>query len=242
MRKVFFLLFLIIFSCFGFERIGKGFYCIKYDNGEEGVRQWATSTIQNEPNQQIKKILNFSDIPDEIWEKIKNIFLEIYCTSWDHDRGGFDEFFEIIINGKVHKYSLGILPNPNRMEWVQFVFDKEEFKKGENEIIVKKSEGKTGEYLYIGIDTSVEKGKSFASYDGGKTWTNELNVHYKVKGEYLIRLYLITDEAPLFEVENIVGKEIKDKRYSGDNRLILPKSPHRRQGLAPRCRLIASWG
>ena len=34
----------------------------------------------------------------------------------------------------------------------------------------------------------------------------------------------------------------QSKRYSGDNRLILPKSPHRRQGLAPRCRLIASWG
>src|SRR5512138_2668220 len=33
-----------------------------------------------------------------------------------------------------------------------------------------------------------------------------------------------------------------DKRYPGDNRLICPKSPHRREGLAPRCRLIASWG
>src|ERR1700752_1268631 len=33
-----------------------------------------------------------------------------------------------------------------------------------------------------------------------------------------------------------------DKRYPGDNRLILPKSPHRRQGLAPRCRLVAAWG
>src|ERR1044071_3566794 len=33
-----------------------------------------------------------------------------------------------------------------------------------------------------------------------------------------------------------------DKRYPGDNRLILPKSPYRRQGLAPRCRLVASWG
>ena len=32
------------------------------------------------------------------------------------------------------------------------------------------------------------------------------------------------------------------ERYSGDNRLILPKSSHRRQGLEPRCRLIASWG
>src|SRR2546428_10225042 len=33
-----------------------------------------------------------------------------------------------------------------------------------------------------------------------------------------------------------------DKRYARDNRLILPKSSYRRGGLAPRCRLIASWG
>ena len=33
-----------------------------------------------------------------------------------------------------------------------------------------------------------------------------------------------------------------DKSYPGDNRLISPKSPYRRGGLAPRCRLIASWG
>src|SRR5579864_4752810 len=33
-----------------------------------------------------------------------------------------------------------------------------------------------------------------------------------------------------------------DKSYPGDNRLILPKSSHRRKGLAPRCRLVASWG
>ena len=35
---------------------------------------------------------------------------------------------------------------------------------------------------------------------------------------------------------------LTDKRYSGDNRLIFPKSSHRRESLAPRCRLIASWG
>ena len=33
-----------------------------------------------------------------------------------------------------------------------------------------------------------------------------------------------------------------DKSYLGDNRLISPKSSHRRGGLAPRCRLITSWG
>ena len=32
------------------------------------------------------------------------------------------------------------------------------------------------------------------------------------------------------------------KSYPGDNRLISPKSPYRRGGLAPRCRLITSWG
>ena len=35
---------------------------------------------------------------------------------------------------------------------------------------------------------------------------------------------------------------LTDKSYPGDNRLISPKSSHRRGGLAPRCRLIASWG
>src|SRR5713101_8145574 len=37
-------------------------------------------------------------------------------------------------------------------------------------------------------------------------------------------------------------KPNRDESYPGDNRLILPKSSHRRQGLAPRCRLVASWG
>ena len=39
-----------------------------------------------------------------------------------------------------------------------------------------------------------------------------------------------------------VGLSDPVKSYPGDNRLITPKSSHRRSGLAPRCRLIASWG
>ena len=39
-----------------------------------------------------------------------------------------------------------------------------------------------------------------------------------------------------------MGRRSTDKRYPGDNRLIAPKSPYRRSGLAPRCRLVASWG
>ena len=35
---------------------------------------------------------------------------------------------------------------------------------------------------------------------------------------------------------------ITDKRYAGDNRLIPSKSSYRRGCLAPRCRLITSWG
>ena len=37
------------------------------------------------------------------------------------------------------------------------------------------------------------------------------------------------------------GRRSTDKSYHRDNRLISPKSPHRRGGLAPRCRLVASW-
>ena len=38
------------------------------------------------------------------------------------------------------------------------------------------------------------------------------------------------------------GRRLTDKSYLGDNRLIRSKSSLRRPGLAPRCRLIASWG
>ncbi len=38
---------------------------------------------------------------------------------------------------------------------------------------------------------------------------------------------------------NAIAQQIK---ATLDNRLITPKSSHRRSGLAPRCRLIASWG
>ena len=42
--------------------------------------------------------------------------------------------------------------------------------------------------------------------------------------------------------EQTKGHRSTDKRYSGDNRLIPPKSLYRRRCLAPRCRLISSWG
>ena len=38
------------------------------------------------------------------------------------------------------------------------------------------------------------------------------------------------------------GRRLSDKSYSGDNRLVPPKSPNRRRSSAPRCRLNLSWG
>ncbi len=38
------------------------------------------------------------------------------------------------------------------------------------------------------------------------------------------------------------GHRSKDKGTPGINRLISPKSSYRRGGLAPRCRLVTSWG
>src|SRR5699024_3882186 len=38
------------------------------------------------------------------------------------------------------------------------------------------------------------------------------------------------------------GHRSTEKSSHGENRLISPKSSHRRGGLAPRCRLNASWG
>ena len=38
------------------------------------------------------------------------------------------------------------------------------------------------------------------------------------------------------------GLCLTNQRYARDNRLIIPKSPYRRNCLAPRCWLIISWG
>ena len=38
------------------------------------------------------------------------------------------------------------------------------------------------------------------------------------------------------------GGRLSDKSYSGDNRLVPPKSSNRRRSSAPRCRLNLSWG
>ncbi len=38
------------------------------------------------------------------------------------------------------------------------------------------------------------------------------------------------------------GGRLPDKSYSGDNRLVVSKSPYRRYSSAPRCRLDLSWG
>ncbi|KAL5053347.1 hypothetical protein RYX36_034029 [Vicia faba] len=43
------------------------------------------------------------------------------------------------------------------------------------------------------------------------------------------------------EINNCLGRRSTNKSYSRDNRLIFPKSSHRREGLAPRCRLFATW-
>jgi len=37
-------------------------------------------------------------------------------------------------------------------------------------------------------------------------------------------------------------RRLSDKSYSGDNRLVVSKSPNRRYSSAPRCRLNLSWG
>ena len=207
MGKRFILLFmflnLIVYSAPSiFEKIGTGFYCFRDDNGETEVRQWYTSSIQNVYAQQIKKIIDTTSLPKEIWDKTESVFLSIYITSYDiSSKRDYSENFEIVINGKIHKFSTKILPHPNHLSWMDFYFDKNEFVYGINEIIIRKEEGSKDNHIYVGIDTSSNRGNSKASYDGGKTWGDELNIHYRVKGEYLIRLYAITEEAEKFKVE-----------------------------------------
>ena len=203
-----------------YENFGEGLLCLRSENGKN-VNHLSRSSIQRDPTYQIKKIFDFKVMPEDEWKKVEKICLSIHFCVFDNSKldnppiNGLDEEIEIIINGKSHKYPTRQFSVYPEYKWYDFWFDKEEFNYGINEIIMKKAESKKtkyDDYFYVGIDTGENRGKSFVSYDGGKTWKGEkLNFYYDANGEFMIRAYLLTKEAPEFKVEIYPGKEIIDK-------------------------------
>jgi len=115
-------------------------------------------------------------------------------------KNGFNEQVVIEING--HKLVLDTADSripKNNLAWSEVSFPVQWLKEGSNLVsIYKKSQKDKDDYVYVGVDTSVEPFFSRISLDHGKNFA-AYNRHFmQFKGEYMIRLIL---ENELNEIE-----------------------------------------
>ncbi len=161
---------------------------------------------QHRPDYQIRKRLNLRALPAGALARAKSARLRVYLAvqdySWnigDKKHNGLDEAFEIVVNGKSIRVqtadsrlpSRSIAAEPLRADWADFDLPLDLLQAGEMEVVIRKLPGpKYDDYIYPGIDNSVQHGNSATSFDGGKTWhTDRLN-SIRARGEFMIRLVL----------------------------------------------------
>lgn len=184
------------------DRVRDDVYVVRDDNGAWGGLSNGI-THMNRGDYTARKILDLSDLPADVWERAKAIRLSVYFMvrdySW-HDlpqRNGLNESFDLVINGKVHTYpDSGGFPvyvenSGQGSAWHDFALPREEFVRGPNEILIRKSaDSKGDDYLYLGIDNSLKRGNSAVAFDG-KTWTQDKLTIPGGNGEYMVRLYVL---------------------------------------------------
>lgn len=189
-----------------FEPLMDGVYVVRDDSGQWGANMSLDITHQVRAEYQAKKILDLSNVPQDVWANTKQVRLSVHFGlrdySW-HDapqENGLDEHFEIVVNGKVHTYPTNcgapawIGGRRPVFGWYDFILPKEQFTKGVNEIILRKAQAeKNDDYLYLCIDLNVPPGNSYVTFDG-KEWRQDILTVPGGKGEYMVRLLLITQD------------------------------------------------
>ena len=188
------------------ENVDEGVTVVRDDNAQWGGISMGM-THMNNAGYQAKKILDLSAVPEATWNATKEIRLSAYFCVRDYSAhasgkvNGLDEAFEVTVNGKKHTYPTNCgAPDYNQgkgapLDWYDFALPKEEFVRGLNEILFQKAPTEKGDdYFYLGIDNSIERGNSFVSLAAGQPWTNEKLTVPGGKGEYMVRLYLISRE------------------------------------------------
>ncbi len=187
-----------------------GVYVVRDDTGQWGRHMSKSITHQNRPNYWAKKVLDLSALSPEVWAKVKTVRLSVYFMVHDYSwrahppANGLDEAFEIVVNGRVHRYPTNcgapvfLHGKPPAMDWYDFPIPKSEIVRGRNVIIIRKaSSKKNDDYLYLGIDNSARRGNSAVSYNAGKSWRQDELTVPGGNGEYMVRLYLLARPAAL---------------------------------------------
>ena len=189
-----------------FEPVMDGVYVVRDDTGQWGGDMSKSITHQCSAPYQARKTLDLTAVPEEVWERTRSVRLSAYFMvrdySW-HDHppaNGLDEAFEVVVNGKVHRYPTSCGAPvfaegmPPSIDWYDFELPKGEFTRGANEVIIRKAPSdKDDDYLYLGIDHCQERGNSAVTFDG-KEWRGDALTIPGGRGEYMVRLYLLARE------------------------------------------------
>lgn len=240
---------IVVFLCFAFslttfatpsivDRISENVWVVHDDVG-----QWSNgsmgNTHQNGPDYCAKKILDLSNLPEDVWKQATMFRISaFFCVLdySDHDKSkanGLDEAIEIVINGKAHRYPTNsgfpeLLKKKSMsscMGWYDFDFPKEVFVRGSNEIIFKKAvtEGKkaSDDYLYLAIDQTVASGNSWVQFGKKSPWQQDKLTIPGGKGEYMVRLYVVKGmtnfEAAWLPAEDRKKDNLKILDYAGSH-------------------------
>lgn len=192
-----------------FEPVSDGVFVVRDDAGRWDGDMSRSITHQSSAGYQAKKILDLVDVQEDLWNRTRAVRLSIFFMVRDyspHQSGqtnGLDEAFEIVVNGKIHRYPTHCgAPvfrdgQPPAIGWHEFEMSKPELNKSRNEIVLRKAPSdKNDDYLYLGIDRSQARGNSFVAFDG-RTWRQDKLTVPGGEGEYMMRLYLVTRDLSL---------------------------------------------
>jgi len=192
------------------QHVDKDVWLVRDDGGAWGGPSMGM-THQRGPDYQAQKILDLGGVAEADWQQATRVRLSTYfCVrdySW-HDAkqtNGLDEFIEIVVNGKVHRFATNsglpaaveAKPIEQWFDWCDFEIPKGELVRGRNEIVFRLAPppGKApDDFLYLGIDNSVPGGKSAVRFGTSGPWNYQGVNSIGAKGEYMVRLYLIRGE------------------------------------------------
>ena len=189
------------------EPLPGGVTMVRDDTGAWDGHLSLSITHQNRAGYQARKTLDLSSLPEEAWAAVKAVRVSaLFCVrdySW-HDlpaKNGLDEAFEVVVNDTVNTFpTSGGAPvyqegGPQNLEWYDLALPKEQFRRGVNEVIFRKAASeKNDDYLYVGIDHSQERGNSAVDFGDGKGWRQDTLTIPGGRGEYMVRLYLLTGD------------------------------------------------
>jgi hypothetical protein len=209
------------------ERLDEQVTLVRDDSGQWTAHGSKDITHQVHAPYQAKKRLDLSRVPEALWNAATEARLSVFFCVRDyseHTKGesnGLDEAFEIVVNGSRHRVptNSGVpvwadgKPLATFFRWHDFAVPKAELVRGPNEIILRKvtPEGKDpDDYLYLGIDTTVEGGNSFVKFGPDQSWRHDKLTVPGGAGEYMVRVYLLAGDTA-FEATWRPGGDTNDR-------------------------------